>query len=83
MSVLFCTFDLLKQYTMEALFYIALFVYIFGTIFTKETLYIMYSNKGIWGNRIEYIRETNFKILCPIYNIIFPIYWRIKGIYLK
>jgi len=68
---------------METFIILFLFVYLIGIMFTKETLYAMYSDKGIWGGKIEYIRNTNFRILCPIYNIIFPIYWRIKGIYLK
>lgn len=68
---------------MKTILIMLLFIYFIGIVFTKNTLSVMFSAKGIWWYKREHIRDTNFKILCPIYNIIFPIYWVIKGIYIK
>ena len=54
--------------------------YIAGALFTDETLSKMYKLDGVWQHKIETRWITTLRMMFPIYNIVFPIYWRIKGI---
>lgn len=54
--------------------------YIAGALFTDETLSKMYKLDGVWQHKIETRWITTLRMMCPIYNILFPTYWRIKGI---
>lgn len=54
--------------------------YIAGGVWTDETITKMYKLDGVWQHKYETRWITTLRMMCPIYNIVFPIYWRIKGI---
>lgn len=62
-------------------FLICLIVYTAGVSLSKETFQTIYSEKGVWFNKLEYVWKTNLISFLPIVNIIYPlILWR-KGVY--
>lgn len=68
---------------MYTLIIISIVVYFAGALLTDETLSKMYKLDGVWQHKIETRWITTLRMMCPIYNLVFPIYWRIRGINAK
>lgn len=62
---------------------ILIIIYFAGALFTDETLSKMYKLDGVWQHKREIRWVTTLRVICPIYNILFPIYWGIRGVKTK
>ena len=62
-------------------FGICLIIYVVGIIISGETFHAIYSEKGVWGDRIEYVWKTNLVKFSPIINIVYPLTLWFKGVY--
>jgi hypothetical protein len=68
---------------MQTILAIITVIYLFSVVFAKEALKAIYSEEGIWSNRLEYVVITNFRTWTPIVNTICIFILLKIGIYKK